>query len=110
MMSPGTEVNESMQTGQRRDTPLEPSPHANDEKQNLFLNADTDFDLNEPWGDNIERKSFHSIRLYFQNVHGLKPSANWYKWCDALSALHKHRVDIIGFAETNVNWNPILTR
>ena len=50
------------------------------------------------------------MRIYFQNINGIKSYQNWHKWCDSLTEIHRNKVDIIGFAETNVNWNPIRTK
>ena len=110
MSSDNKNKHKSPSTSRRSDTPRDPPLHDRYKAKEFFLHTDTEFDPNDAWDDSIEQKCSHSIRLYFENVHGLKPSANWNKWCDMLSALRTHQVDIIGFAETNVNWNPILAR
>ena len=58
------------------------------------------------YGDTIIQKFPHSIRIFFQNVHGLTHSAGLedYKYY-LQSTKSYHDIDIAGMAETNIGWH-----
>ena len=61
---------------------------------------------NIPWGDDIiDDKEDDSIRIYYHNVNGIYTNNDSAKASEIAMALaHKH-VDIMGFSETNADWN-----
>ena len=48
------------------------------------------------------------MRIYFQNVNGIKSNAK--EWEEMIKNLATNRVAIFGMAETNFNWTPISTK
>ena len=72
----------------------------------LFLSNDPVCNKNEPWGDQFCHKSVNTIRVYFQNIHGILYQKSWNKWKEIVDMLHQHDVDVAGFVETNINWSP----
>jgi hypothetical protein len=60
------------------------------------------------FGDQMAKKDPGSCRIYFQNVNGLSTAHDWSDIQDNFHELQKREVDIFGFAETNVAWNPTL--
>ena len=58
----------------------------------------------EFWGDElVEQKDENTIRIYFQNLNGIKwdkDGGNWPAICQAMAGIH---ADIFGFAEVNQN-------
>ena len=93
----------STNSDKRLDTSMDITSLSNIKKKYYFLHIDHELDSNESWGHDIDGKRDTSIRIYFQNINGLKPHTNWHKWCDTLSALNHNHVDIVGLAEKNVN-------
>ncbi|KAI2499358.1 hypothetical protein MHU86_15140 [Fragilaria crotonensis] len=60
--------------------------------------------LSKSYGDAILQKSEKTVRLFFQNVHGLtvsKGSDDYRYFLNSLQSLH---VDVAGLAETNTCW------
>ena len=72
----------------------------------LFLSNDSISDKNEPWGDPLCSKPVNTIRVYFQNIHGILYQKSWNKWKEIVDMLHQQEVDVAGFVETNINWSP----
>jgi hypothetical protein len=54
----------------------------------------------DEWGD----KDPNTIRCAFQNINSLQPKSNK-KWFQTLRACNDLQLDIIGFAETGINWS-----
>jgi len=61
------------------------------------------------YGDSIQEKAPNTCRIYFQNVYGVSPAEDWIDMQDYFVQMQKRQVDVFGFAETNVAWNPKLT-
>jgi hypothetical protein len=62
---------------------------------------------NFPFGSLLSaRKSPESIRFYFNNINGIRPYNDWTRWRSAIHTLFQLNVDIIGTAETNLDWTP----
>lgn len=59
---------------------------------------------NIPFGDNMQIKDKQTTRFYFQNIRGARKLGTWNDWNVSMEYLNRHEVDIIGFAETNINW------
>ena len=59
---------------------------------------------NVHWGDVFKHKSDKSIRIYFQNVHGITSDNNWHKWEHSVVSMHQRQVEVCCFAETNIKW------
>ena len=62
--------------------------------------------MNEPWGDSFSQKPDNTIRVYFQNIHGLFHQQSWNKWKEIVDMCHHHSIDVAGLVETNINWSP----
>jgi hypothetical protein len=61
---------------------------------------------NHPFGDLISTpKREGDLRIYFQNVNSIYKFRDWNSLREASAALHDYKVDIFGFAETNIKWN-----
>ena len=60
---------------------------------------------NNEVGDSIQQYNQNHTRIYFQNINGAKVGGDWMQWLDAHNYLQEHHVNIIGMAETNINWN-----
>jgi hypothetical protein len=81
----------------------------------LFLDGDqpnrqiwenpTDPQPTTSFGDSVIQKSPHSIRLFFQNVHGLCYSTGLEDYRYYLQSNKTYHIDIMGLAETNVSWH-----
>ena len=56
------------------------------------------------YGDAIIQKSDHTVRLFFQNVHGLSASPGSKDHRYFLNSLQSLKVDVAGLAETNTCW------
>jgi hypothetical protein len=65
---------------------------------------------NIPIGNSILSKNPDSTRLNFQNIHGCKRGKTWHDWISAAKYLHDTQVDVIGYAETNINWTPSIIK
>jgi hypothetical protein len=64
----------------------------------------TAHDTNLPTGDNLsEIKRANTLRIYYQNINGIKKN-NWADWINAGKYLQQQHIDIVGCAETNINW------
>ena len=75
------------------------------ERHTLFLSSSTVPDKNEDWGDMMETKQQNCLRIYYQNINGLKYNESWDKCKQTIDMLHTNEIDIAGFTETNINWN-----
>jgi hypothetical protein len=61
---------------------------------------------NFPFGDLLSStKPAGAIRLFFQNVNGIRSYNSWAPWANACNSLNDLQVDIFGIAETNLKWN-----
>ena len=60
---------------------------------------------NVAYGDSIDHKDEGVMRIYYQNLHGIKKSNTWHDLKHSVPILHTWGVDIMGFSETNVDWN-----
>ena len=76
-----------------------------EQKHSLFYTSATSPEQNIAWGDNLPPKPANTRRLYFQNINGLQSTTNWNKWRDIVNEMSVNQVDIMGLAETNINWN-----
>lgn len=81
-----------------------------DSAWDMFQSSAEDLDQNSPWGDSIDVKLDHTVRLYFQNVNSLGLSHSRSKWTDILKSLHTAECDIIGLAQTSINWKHMYIR
>ena len=72
----------------------------------LFLSHDKKYTSNESWGDQLNDKAHHTIRIYFQNINGIIYKKSWDKWKETVDILNEHNIDVAGLVETNINWNP----
>ena len=59
-------------------------------------------DLLVPHGDKIEEKQRNIIRLGFQNINGIKGPLD--QTLEILEEMGSKNIDILGTAETNINW------
>ena len=74
------------------------------EFEQFFSTASDQLTDNVPWGDILTHKSDKSIRIYFQNVHGITSDNNWHKWEHSVVSMHQRQVDVCCFDETNIKW------
>ena len=58
-----------------------------------------------PKGDNLQEKEKNCIRLYSQNINGIPADTLEEHMHYMLQAMQDRDVDIIGWAETNLEWN-----
>ncbi len=88
------------------------SPHMNTreeiETRDIFSHIDKNMVHKESdhWGDKLIKKSLSHLRLYFQNIHGLKTDDLLTDWNDVRSHMKENEIDVFGMAETNIDWNP----
>ena len=75
-------------------------------KKTLFYTTETTPEINIPWGDQLLPKSIGIMRIFFQNINGVQSATNWNKWRDIVLEMSEQQIDILGLAETNINWNP----
>ena len=59
-------------------------------------------DLLEDYGDKIGRKEEGHIRIAFQNINGIKGRINAAH--EVFTTVEEKDMDILGIAETNINW------
>lgn len=57
------------------------------------------------YGDQIERKTEKIVRLCLQNINGIQVGNMEEDFKDKLQTMMERQVDIIGWAETNLEWN-----
>ncbi len=55
------------------------------------------------FGDNIQKRTGHTLREVFMNVGGF-PQYNSHKNVKLHRLTNKHKVNVIGLMETNMNW------
>ncbi len=60
---------------------------------------------NKRFGDNLLLKEENSLRLYYQNINGIKASEFNIYWQTAMRVMKDRQMEIAGFSETNVDWN-----
>jgi hypothetical protein len=61
---------------------------------------------NIPFGDLYHSpKATSNLRLFLQNINGLRSYQSWQPWKQAGQALHENEVDIFGVTKTNIAWN-----
>lgn len=75
-----------------------------------FQSSDAEVATNEEWGDSIGVKLDNTARLYFQNVNSLGLSTGRKKWQHILRSLNTAECDIIGLAQTSINWKKMHIR
>ena len=59
---------------------------------------------NVHWGDAIHSKPDHSIRIYYQNIHGITSDNTLDKWEQIVLSMHQRHIDVCCFAEKNIKW------
>jgi hypothetical protein len=66
---------------------------------------------NIPTGDlmSAKSKSSSSIRIYYQNINGIK-KPSWADWEEAAQTINSTSIDIFGCAETNLAWTEELRK
>ena len=57
---------------------------------------------NEYWGHYLGDKKKQSIRIYYQNIHGITSDNTWDKWERSVVSMHNKNIDVCCFAETNI--------
>ena len=82
------------------------NPVNNSNVRTLFLPNDSVCEKNESWGDTFSTKPVNTVRVYFQNIHGIISQKSWDKWKEIVNMINNYKVDVAGFVETNINWNP----
>ena len=86
-----------------------PNNIINDHNSPTNTHTETNWEQNSKdnvaYGDSIEHKAEGVMRIYYQNLHGIKKSNTWHDLKYSVPILHTWGVDIMGFSETNVNWN-----
>ena len=73
----------------------------------LFLTHDTIPTSNQAWGYPLTPKTNKTLRIIFQNINGVQSNINWNKRRDIVAKMSANQVDIMGLAETNINWNQL---
>ena len=48
------------------------------------------------------------LRIYYQNIHGIKPTTR--EWSEMITKMTVNQVGVFEFAETNHKWNPVSNR
>ena len=61
--------------------------------------------LLEDYGDKIGRKEEGHIRIAFQNINGIKGRINAAH--EVFTTIEEKDIDILGIAETNINWTDV---
>ena len=61
------------------------------------------------WGHRLERKDKHHVRICFVNINGIGMYKKSEKSEDIRQFMTKKKVDVMGLAETNVNWSRVRT-
>jgi hypothetical protein len=61
---------------------------------------------NKQKGDDINSKDKNELRVFFQNINGLRPQS-LDKWKASIERLSHLQCDLIGMCETGVNWNKL---
>ena len=61
--------------------------------------------LLEDYSDKIVRKEEEHIRIAFQNINGIKGRINAAH--EVLTTIEEKDIDILGIAETNINWTDV---
>lgn len=69
-----------------------------------FNNWETNSRDNVAYGDSINIKNDGILRIYYQNIHGIKKSNTWHDFQYSIPILHKWNVDIMAYSETNIQW------
>ena len=76
--------------------------NANETYHNRALSSDS-------WGHRMKKKQENHTRICFVNVNGIGVSKKSPKSEDIRIFMHSHDVDVMGMAETNVNWAKVST-
>ena len=61
--------------------------------------------LLEDYGDKIGRKEKGHMRVAFQNINGIKGRINAAH--EVLTTIEEKDIDILGIADTNINWTDV---
>ena len=72
----------------------------------LFEHPEHPIEANVAWGDSLTSKPPYHSRIYFQNINGLQDIYSWDRWKECVEEMKHYEVDIFGFAETNIAWEP----
>ena len=101
------------QTTQENQTPQKRKPQTKDKKH---INQITEEDqqnrtLNnmQPMGDSIGRKAKTDIRIYTQNINGIKTDDMSNDLHNKIQVMTDRQVDIFGWSETNLEWQDYTT-
>ncbi len=62
----------------------------------------------EQYGDSMEQKGDTAIQIVFMNIRGLPFSNQHQKNIEICTLVQAHNMEILGLAETNINWFRIL--
>jgi hypothetical protein len=54
----------------------------------------------------MQLKQTSSFRIFYQNVNGIYKGNSWTDWKAMANQAQLRQIDVIGFTETNIKWNP----
>jgi hypothetical protein len=60
---------------------------------------------NYPFGDLINKKANSTVPIYYKNINGANTYNSWNTWDQAFKTTNELEIDIVGYTETNINWN-----
>jgi hypothetical protein len=105
-----TQNTQTNNTQPSQDIEIDPTDHdmysTNTLYNDLLQTSISQTKENHQFGDLIStHKLERNVRIYFQNVNSIYKFRSWNTLQEAISSLKQYEVDIIGFADTNVNWN-----
>jgi hypothetical protein len=60
---------------------------------------------NYPFGDLMNKKQNSTVRIYYKNINGVSTYNSWNTWDQACKTTNELSIDIVGYTETNINWN-----
>jgi hypothetical protein len=58
-----------------------------------------------PFGDILNKKTPHYIRIFFRKINGFHRADSWTELPKFVMQLHKAEINIVGLAETKVRWD-----
>jgi hypothetical protein len=75
----------------------------------LIQQSITPLQNNNPYGDILhEDKSPNTLRLFYKNINGIYKGNTWLQWTIASEKIQQLQIDICGFTETNLKWDPTM--
>ena len=74
-------------------------------RYSLFLSSSSIPESNEYWGDKMDTKPTGTLRVYYQNIHGLFHNNSWDKCKQIIDMINKNEINVAGFTETNLKLN-----